>query len=108
MLVRRLPDPVPPAQHEVAASYISRLAALHGLDITQALSLPRQPPATRIRLVLDGLTSPRSLSHFGVALDNVQLRAEDLDWSYGTGRAVSASALTLALVLSGRQPVTTD
>ncbi|MFE6269247.1 hypothetical protein ACFVQ9_10735 [Streptomyces goshikiensis] len=33
MLVRRLPDPVPPAQHEVAASYIGRLATLHGLDI---------------------------------------------------------------------------
>lgn len=83
-------------------------AVVHGLDITQALSLPRQPPAARIRLVLDGLTAPRSLSHFGVALDGVQLRAEDLDWSYGTGRAVSASALTLALILSGRQPVTTD
>ncbi|MEU2180983.1 hypothetical protein [Streptomyces thermolilacinus] len=33
MLIRRLPDPVPPARHEVAASYIGRLATLHGLDI---------------------------------------------------------------------------
>ncbi|MFJ4906035.1 TniQ family protein [Streptomyces sp. NPDC093249] len=33
MLMRRLPDPVPPAQHEIAASYIARLARLHGLDI---------------------------------------------------------------------------
>ncbi len=33
MLVRVLPDPVPPARHEITASYISRLAALHGLDI---------------------------------------------------------------------------
>ncbi|MET9847382.1 hypothetical protein [Streptomyces ossamyceticus] len=33
MLLPRLPDPVPPAQHEIAASYIGRLARLHGLDI---------------------------------------------------------------------------
>ncbi|WP_121830388.1 TniQ family protein [Streptomyces sp. S1] len=32
-LLRRLPDPVPPARHEITASYISRLARLHGLDI---------------------------------------------------------------------------
>ncbi|MFD8910597.1 hypothetical protein [Streptomyces sp. NPDC059575] len=33
MLLPRLPDPVPPAQHEIAASYIGRLARLHGLNI---------------------------------------------------------------------------
>lgn len=30
---RRLPDPVPPAQNELAASYIARLATLHGIDV---------------------------------------------------------------------------
>ncbi|MGW0747989.1 hypothetical protein ACWD3L_00750, partial [Streptomyces sp. NPDC002587] len=33
MLIRRLPDPVPPARHEIAASYVNRLATLHGLDV---------------------------------------------------------------------------
>ncbi len=33
MRLARLPDPVPPARHEIAASYIGRLATLHGLDI---------------------------------------------------------------------------
>ncbi|MDT0468171.1 MULTISPECIES: TniQ family protein [Streptomyces] len=33
MLLPRLPDPVPPAQHEIAASYIGRLARLHGLSV---------------------------------------------------------------------------
>lgn len=80
-------------------------AAVHGLDITRALDLPREPPAARLRLVLDGLTAPRSLSHFGVNLTGVRLRAEDLDWSYGSGRAVDAPAVTIALILSGRQPV---
>lgn len=78
-------------------------AVIHGLDITEALGLRRRPPVARTRLVLDGLTAPRSLSHFGVALHGLQLRAQDLDWSYGTGRVVSAPAVDLALVLSGRR-----
>ncbi|MEO7783641.1 MAG: maleylpyruvate isomerase family mycothiol-dependent enzyme [Terracoccus sp.] len=82
-------------------------AVVHGLDITQPLNLNRHPSAERMRLVLDGLTVPRSLSHFAVHLDGVALRAEDLDWSYGEGRVVRAPAVTLALILSGRQPVTT-
>ncbi|WP_149179442.1 TniQ family protein [Streptomyces sp. TRM49041] len=34
MLLRRLPDPVPPARHEIPVSYIRRLANLHGLDVS--------------------------------------------------------------------------
>ena len=79
-------------------------AVVHGLDITEALGLDRRPPAARTRVVLDGLTAPRSLSHFGVALEGMQLRADDVDWSYGSGRVVSAPAADLALILSGRRP----
>jgi uncharacterized protein (TIGR03083 family) len=79
-------------------------AVIHGLDITEALELDRRPPTARTRIVLDGLTAPRSLTHFGVALEGLQLRAEDTDWSYGAGRDVSAPAVDLALILSGRQP----
>lgn len=79
-------------------------AVIHGLDITEGLQLDRRPPTARTRIVLDGLTAPRSLTHFGVALEGLQLRAEDTDWSYGTGRVVSAPAVDLALILSGRQP----
>lgn len=77
-------------------------AVIHGLDITEALNLHRRPPTARTRMVLDGLTAPRSLTHFGVALQGIQLRAMDLDWSYGTGRVVTAPAVELALILSGR------
>jgi uncharacterized protein (TIGR03083 family) len=79
-------------------------AVIHGLDITVALDLDRHPPTARMRIVLDGLTERRSLSHFGVSLDGLQLRAEDLEWSYGAGRVVSAPAVDLALILSGRRP----
>ena len=79
-------------------------AVIHGLDITEALDLDRRPPTARMRIVLDGLTERRSLSHFGVSLEGLQLRAEDLEWSYGAGRVVSAPAVDLALILSGRRP----
>jgi uncharacterized protein (TIGR03083 family) len=81
-------------------------AVVHGLDITEALDLDRRPPPERTRIVLDGLTAPRSLSHFGVDLQGLQLRAEDVDWSHGAGRVVSAPAADLALILSGRRPAT--
>jgi uncharacterized protein (TIGR03083 family) len=79
-------------------------AVVHGLDITEPVGLDRRPPAERTRLVLDGLTEPRSLSHFAVDLEGLRLEAEDLEWSYGTGRVVAAPAVDLALILSGRRP----
>ena len=49
---RRLPIPVPPARHETVASYLARLANLHGLDpgeLWQQASTPQ--PGTRRRVI---------------------------------------------------------
>ena len=81
-------------------------AVVHGLDITRALELDRQPPAARLRLALDGLTSRRSLSALGADVTGVRLTATDLEWAHGEGRVVSARAEELVLVLAGRQPKT--
>ncbi|MET8873338.1 maleylpyruvate isomerase family mycothiol-dependent enzyme [Nocardia sp. NPDC004604] len=74
---------------------------IHGLDITVALGLDRVVPADRMRLVL-GALSPRSVKYFGVDLDGIELRADDLDFSYGTGSVLAGSAQDLLLVLCGR------
>ncbi|MGH3664377.1 MAG: maleylpyruvate isomerase family mycothiol-dependent enzyme [Micromonosporaceae bacterium] len=74
---------------------------IHGLDITVALGLGRLVPEDRMRLVLGGIT-PRSVKFFGVDLDGVRLRADDLDWSYGSGAVLSGAAQHLLLVLCGR------
>ncbi|WP_433664820.1 maleylpyruvate isomerase family mycothiol-dependent enzyme [Nocardia sp. CA-128927] len=74
---------------------------IHGLDITVALGLKRNVPEDRLRLVLDAV-NPKSLKFFGVDLEGIQLRAEDLDWSYGTGEILSGAAQDLLLVLCGR------
>ena len=65
---------------------------IHGLDVTVALGIDRPIPAERMRIVLDGVTKPGALKHFGVDLSGVELRADDLDWSFGAGRTVSGPA----------------
>ena len=75
---------------------------IHGLDITVGLGLDRTPPPDRVGLVLDSL-QPRQVAFFDVDLSGVQLRADDLDWSYGTGDPVTGRAQDLLLVLCGRR-----
>jgi uncharacterized protein (TIGR03083 family) len=77
-------------------------AVIHGLDVTVALDTGRRVPEDRIRMVLDGVTKPMSLKHFGVDISDVSLRADDIDWSLGSGPALSGDAQDLALFLCGR------
>ncbi|WP_345491663.1 maleylpyruvate isomerase family mycothiol-dependent enzyme [Streptomyces roseoviridis] len=75
---------------------------VHGLDITVALGLGRRVPEERLRIVLDTV-APRTLRFFGARLDGVELRATDLDWSYGSGRTVARPAQELLLLAYGRR-----
>ena len=74
---------------------------IHGLDLTVALGIDRQVPADRIRLVLDGV-NPRQVKYFGVDLTGIQLKATDLDWTYGAGEPLTGTAQDLLLILCGR------
>ena len=53
-------------------------------------------------MVLDSL-NPRQLKYFGVDLSGVQLQADDLDWSYGTGQPLTGRAQDLLMVVCGRK-----
>lgn len=76
---------------------------VHGLDFTVPLGLDREVPHDRLRRVLDGLATPRSVKWFGVSLDGVALRADDMEWSHGSGEPVFGTARDLAMVLTGRR-----
>jgi uncharacterized protein (TIGR03083 family) len=76
---------------------------IHTLDITSPLGIEHQFPAESIRVVLDSVTSPQARKHFGVDLSGTELRAADLDWSYGSGTPLLGRAQDLALLLTGRQ-----
>ncbi|MFE3328359.1 maleylpyruvate isomerase family mycothiol-dependent enzyme [Streptomyces sp. NPDC059176] len=75
---------------------------VHGLDITVTLGLDRRVPEDRLRILLDEIR-PSSLKFFGADLDGVQLCAEDLDWSYGSGSPVYGPAQDLLLLAYGRR-----
>lgn len=76
---------------------------VHGLDYTVPLGLGRTVPADRLRVVLETLSAPRSIRHFGVDLRGVWLRADDLNWSFGSGATACGTAQDLVLVLAGRR-----
>lgn len=75
---------------------------IHGLDITVALGRGRRVPEDRVRVLLESVNA-RSLKFFGADLDGIELRADDLDWSFGTGTPLYGAAQDLLLVAFGRQ-----
>jgi uncharacterized protein (TIGR03083 family) len=75
---------------------------IHGLDIMVPLGLARPVPEDRLRLILPGSTTDRSVRYFGVDLEEIELRASDIDWSLGSGTPLTGTAQDLLLVLCGR------
>ncbi|MGO9082423.1 MAG: hypothetical protein ACLQDY_25915 [Streptosporangiaceae bacterium] len=76
---------------------------IHGQDIIVALNLEHMVAEERLRIVLQTITSPKSLQHLGVDLTGTELRASDIGWSFGSGTPLFGSAQDLALVLCGRK-----
>ena len=75
---------------------------IHELDIVEAVPLERRVPAARIIQVLELVAAADAPNMFGVDLDGVALRADDLEWSVGSGAPVTGPAQALALVACGR------
>jgi uncharacterized protein (TIGR03083 family) len=75
---------------------------IHELDIVEAIPLERRVPAARITRVLGLVAAVDAPNLFGVDLDGVELRADDLVWSAGSGAPVTGPAQALALVACGR------
>ncbi len=76
---------------------------IHGLDFAVPLNIDWDLPEDRIRSVLRAVTASRSMKHFGVDLQGIQLKADDIDWSYGSGIPVIGRAQDLILVICGRK-----
>jgi uncharacterized protein (TIGR03083 family) len=78
---------------------------IHGLDVSTPLGLDHHASPDRVGMVLAGLR-PKNIAFFGVDLDVVQLRATDIDWSYGSGEPLHGRAQDLLLLLCGRRVAT--
>jgi uncharacterized protein (TIGR03083 family) len=88
----------PPGGGEVGA--LSH-AVIHSLDVTIAIDQRPAAPDEAVIAVLDQLTAANG-AWFGVDLTDVRLEATDTDWSWGSGRLVSADSGSLVALLSGR------
>jgi uncharacterized protein (TIGR03083 family) len=75
---------------------------IHGLDITTALQPDRRVPLERLEAIFVAM-KPKQVKYFGADLAGIALRADDLDWSYGTGTPLTGAAQDLLLVLSNRR-----
>jgi len=77
---------------------------IHGLDIVEAVPLDRRVPDARISAVLGLVAAQGAPDLFGVDLSDVELRADDLEWSSssGSGALVTGPAQALALVACAR------
>jgi uncharacterized protein (TIGR03083 family) len=89
----------PPGGGEIGAL---NHAVVHGLDVTNALQLPRACSEATAEVILTSLTEGGVGARFGVNLEGLRLEATDLDWSWGDGRAVSASAAELISLVCNR------
>lgn len=67
-------------------------AVVHGLDVTNAVGLPRACTDDTAMVILDSLTTGGIAARFDIDLTNVRLQADDIDWSSGSGRDVIAPA----------------
>jgi uncharacterized protein (TIGR03083 family) len=76
---------------------------IHGLDLVVPLGIDRRVPEDRLRVVLDAITAPAARKHFGTDLSGIELRADDMDWAFGSGQRLTGAAQDLALVLCGRK-----
>lgn len=75
---------------------------IHGLDITWPLLIRHTVPDRVVTTVLDLIVGSGGRSVFGVPLDGVSLRADDLDWSRGGGAPLVGRGRDLLLLAAGR------
>jgi len=75
---------------------------IHGLDMTWPLSITYPIPDQAMTTVLDLIAGQDGPSVFGVDLDGIELRASDLDWSFGTGAQAVGPSRDLLLLLTRR------
>ncbi len=75
---------------------------IHGLDIAWPLSISYPIPDRAMTTVLGLITGQDGASAFGVDLDGIELRASDVDWSWGSGAQAAGPGRDLLLLLARR------
>jgi uncharacterized protein (TIGR03083 family) len=85
--------------------YVGALShdVIHGLDVMVPLGLEFTVPEERLRAILPSSGDEQSVKFFGTDLDGIELRATDIDWTFGSGTPLTGTGQDLLLVLFGRK-----
>lgn len=83
---------------------------VHGQDVRRPLDIGRSIGQERQRLVMDFLTSSKAQRGFSSRgrLDDLELRATDLDWGSGSGSLVEGPAESIMMAIAGRPAAIAD
>ncbi len=77
---------------------------VHSEEIFRPLGISQTYDPERVRVVLDQLLDPKFRKAMnGPSVEGVTLEADDVDWSCGSGPAVTGPGHSLVLVLAGRK-----
>ncbi|MFJ2593376.1 TniQ family protein [Streptomyces erythrochromogenes] len=82
-IIRQLPDPAPPVRHELAGSYVGRLARIHGMDfhtLWEQVSQPTSPRSKVRRVVPEQLATLTGRYTYQLAGAIPELRTPAPDW----------------------------
>ena len=87
-----------------------RAAVIHHQDMRRALGLPRVVPEKRVRAALDVVLTPRGSTNLGSCqrAAGLLLRADDIDWSWGSGPEVTGPAEAILMAVAGRPTALAD
>ena len=87
-----------------------RAAVIHHQDMRRALGIPRVVPDERVRAALDVVLTPRGSTNLGSCqrAAGLRLRADDIDWSSGSGPEVTGPAEAILMAVAGRPAALAD
>jgi uncharacterized protein (TIGR03083 family) len=87
-----------------------RAVVIHHQDMRRALGIPRVVPEERVRAALDVVVTPRGSTNLGSSerAAGLRLRADDIDWSWGSGPEVTGTAEAILMAVAGRPAAVPD
>ncbi len=77
-------------------------AVVHSADIRRPLGIPRDHPLDAVTRAADFYAGSNLLIGSKKRIEGLTLRADDADWSHGSGPEVTGPAMSLLLAMTGR------
>jgi uncharacterized protein (TIGR03083 family) len=87
-----------------------RAVVIHHQDMRRALGILRVVPEERVRAALDVVLTPQGSTNLGSCqrAEGLRFRADDIEWSQGSGPEVTGPAEAILMAVAGRPAALAD